>query len=385
MLSPTGSSDSSRAQVPIRRVTLDRFIRALQIGIHGPSSTGCSAGVSKYDVQIWKIDVVLLMVSAFTLQAVIIFPHSSLRPKWRIMLISVVITQCLIICIALGAQVAAYASNLDDGPKITFCSPFWQYPNLDDKKTALDGTPSWQKNIGNMKSQGEIFLHEMTHLLVISGSRKIIDYKWPEGSARAYGPKLCEKLAKSSDNAKTWDAILNADNYAMFATGSWFFQWYGLPDSKYKSFADEDSYTPTTADEEGVDDEPIDENSFTVSTAYPASSGYTVDTAEVSDMLSWATILTNYKSRGPQPTTPSGMTTSVVAVSSSAAASAISSSVVAPPVSTAAPAPPTCTPDVECPDDPRPGGLGQRCRCTVCYCSDGSKQVCNINGKCVPS
>jgi hypothetical protein len=138
-----------------------------------------------------------------------------------------------------GQEVAAYASNTDSGPKITFCSPFWQYKNLDDKKSELDGNPGWQKNIGNFKTQGQIFLHEMTHLLVISKERKskfdrihlnhifvklwevswhililaVIDYKWPEGSARAYGPKLCEKLARQSDRQGTWDAIENADNY----------------------------------------------------------------------------------------------------------------------------------------------------------------------------
>ncbi|KAL9608159.1 MAG: hypothetical protein Q9167_006992 [Letrouitia subvulpina] len=301
-----------------------------------------------------------------------------------------------------GQQVAAYASNTDQGPKITFCGPFWQYSNLDDKKTQLDGTPNWQKDIGSFKTQGQIFLHEMTHLLVISNDKKstlgffnfplmtlrprldvrssdlmlesiVIDFKWPEGSARAYGPKLCEKLAKQSDQKNTWDAILNADNYgksiflishfllpaisstkswksssahdliistAMYTAGSWFAQFYGLPSSRFSSYTDEDNYNPSndiqSSNLDGspdIVDAPIDEGSFTVNSAYPASTGYDADTAQVSDMISWAsTALKN-------PHDPASTTITTLMTS----APPIPSSVPAAPSKTSPAAPPTCT------------------------------------------
>ena len=134
-----------------------------------------------------------------------------------------------------GRPIGAYASNTDSGPKITFCDSFWEHPNLAQRRKDLDGTPDWRKHIGNFKTQGEIFLHEMTHLLVISGERKsefdrilemviqsltiiVIDYKWDGGNARAYGPKKCAKLARSSDREGSWDAATNADSYG---TSSW--------------------------------------------------------------------------------------------------------------------------------------------------------------------
>ncbi|KAL9043995.1 MAG: hypothetical protein Q9214_002836 [Letrouitia sp. 1 TL-2023] len=174
-------------------------------------------------------------------------------------------------------------------------------------------TPNWQKDIANFKTQGQIFLHEMTHLLVISDKNKIIDFKWPEGSARAYGPTRCEKLARQSDQKNTWDAILNADNYAMYTAGS----------------CDTQS---SNSDGSPVDDH-IDEGSFTVNSAYVASMGYDADTSQVSDMISWAsTALKN-------PHNPASTTITTLITSAPPAPSPVP----AAPSNTSPAPPPTCT------------------------------------------
>jgi hypothetical protein len=71
-----------------------------------------------------------------------------------------------------NGKVGAYAKNLESGPLITFCPPYFEdyaYPSLDERKAYLDANPSSQKDIKSYGTKGQIFLHEMMHLEVISG------------------------------------------------------------------------------------------------------------------------------------------------------------------------------------------------------------------------
>ena len=202
-----------------------------------------------------------------------------------------------------GRQVGAYATNdYANGPSITFCDPFWQFKTLDDKKKDLDKKENEDKrhNTAYMITTGQIFLHEMTHLDVISGSRHIIDYIFPDSNGiRAYKSKLCEKLARNADSAGTWDAVLNADSYAMFATSMWFAKYYGIPDSAYAKASSLDDYVPQASDMGNVIGYPVDGSSDTPPKAYPTGAyGYDISLqGQASSLASWAsTALTNYQS-----------------------------------------------------------------------------------------
>lgn len=74
---------------------------------------------------------------------------------------------------ALQPNIGGYAKNLDDGPRITLCPPYfttYTYPTLDELKQRFD--TEWkdkQKDIASYRGVGQIFLHEMVHLEVIGG------------------------------------------------------------------------------------------------------------------------------------------------------------------------------------------------------------------------
>ena len=71
-----------------------------------------------------------------------------------------------------NGKVGGYAKNLESGPLITFCPPYFDdyaFPSLAARKTYLDANPNNQKNIKSYGTKGQVFLHEMVHLEVISG------------------------------------------------------------------------------------------------------------------------------------------------------------------------------------------------------------------------
>ena len=81
-------------------------------------------------------------------------------------------------------------------------------------------------------------------------------------------------------------------------------------------------------------------------------------------------------------TTSSGFSTAISS-STAPATSAEPVTVSSPTSTTAAPPPPVCTPNIDdCPDAPIGRGAGQRCLCSGCTCSDGTKRKCGKDNNC---
>ena len=72
----------------------------------------------------------------------------------------------------IGQGVVAYAETDADGnAMIALCPNFWDIPSRMDNGAALDQDTEMQKNMDYMRNQGNVFLHEIMHLELISQDR----------------------------------------------------------------------------------------------------------------------------------------------------------------------------------------------------------------------
>jgi hypothetical protein len=65
----------------------------------------------------------------------------------------------------------AYTLNVNGRSQIIFCPLFFQAVSLDSVKKTLDQNPEYQHDLTWMLSSAKVFLHEMTHLAVIDGTK----------------------------------------------------------------------------------------------------------------------------------------------------------------------------------------------------------------------
>ncbi|KAK3616372.1 hypothetical protein LTR56_025995 [Elasticomyces elasticus] len=148
-------------------------------------------------------------------------------------------------------------NNYANGPRIFFCPIFFDpdvglfgWPTLADRKKYLEKKPQFQKTVKYYSNGGQVLLHEMMHLQVISGNPEIPDYTG-DGGRKFYGPFACERLARNR-NIKQY-AHRNADNYAWYANARWAQYYYGEPNPSVSSTG----ITLDAPDDEYISDDPF--------------------------------------------------------------------------------------------------------------------------------
>ncbi|KAI1034833.1 hypothetical protein LB504_004407 [Fusarium proliferatum] len=115
-----------------------------------------------------------------------------------------------------GNALGGYIVNAKGKHIIVFCAPYFQVKSLDKKRQDLEELPSHNRDITYMKNSAQVFLHEMTHLSVIEGR----------------SPHVILDQRQNPDMG-------SADNYAWYATATWFSQWYGIPEPATSTLEDD--------------------------------------------------------------------------------------------------------------------------------------------------
>ncbi|KAK4565947.1 hypothetical protein LTR86_003796 [Recurvomyces mirabilis] len=129
-----------------------------------------------------------------------------------------------------GQGAFAYTNTAFATPTIVICRPeMYTKPTLQTTMKTLSKEPAFQRDIDVMSTGGQVLLHEMMHIDSIVGTTRanhIDDRRLgdkPLGRF-VYGPGLCELYARTSQYATR-----NADNFAWYATGSYFASYFGTP------------------------------------------------------------------------------------------------------------------------------------------------------------
>ena len=245
-------------------------------------------------------------------------------------------------------------------------------------------------------SIGQVIAHEFMHVQLFkhpSGAIDDVKATLPScgGNCNVYGASRCEEFAHLNAPNPNPKTLVNADNYAWWATGAYFANLWGIAPSKFRLKARDEE--EDEADAGGLDDgwamyadnsDPeINADTFSMPPPNDADNACTLNTAAAGSPVVKCpdqSAFTPAPATEPDPPLPGSATADSSAASSTeptphkstptvTAVSQISDGqpiATAPPKSTAAPAK-HCT--VDCGSEIRPGTE------PVCYCScsDGSK------------